>query len=250
MTWLAGRWRCTSGLGHGRRVGVAAGRCGRRAPVRWGWWIWRRSGALIAAHERLSERGDAKLRGLLRAGDPHGEVRLAWHANQTLRGLYDIDCPQLIGANLGGLADDLTNADCLPELRRLGRTLARWHTPIVNWHHARVSNGPTEAVNNLIQRASNAPPSDSAASRTTAFERSSTPANPTGRSSPASLPAEIRRALKRPARRSDATPIALANIGAPSKASRLGGLSITDSSGASTPPKDPQPPHPMSPRRA
>ena len=70
--------------------------------------LWRARRLLIAAHERLSDRGDAKLRGLLRAGDPRGEVRLAWHANQTLRGLYDIDCSQLAGAYLGELADDLT----------------------------------------------------------------------------------------------------------------------------------------------
>ena len=83
---------------------------------------------------------------------PHGEVRLAWHANQTLRGLYDIDCPQLAERHATELAADLRDADCPPELRRLGRTLGRWHTQIVNWHHARVSNGPTEAFNNLIKR--------------------------------------------------------------------------------------------------
>ena len=33
-----------------------------------------------------------------------------------------------------------------------GRTLAHWHTAIVNWHHARVSNGPTAAINNLMKR--------------------------------------------------------------------------------------------------
>ena len=37
-------------------------------------------------------------------------------------------------------------------MRRLGRTLARWHTATVNWHRARVSNGPTEAINNLVKR--------------------------------------------------------------------------------------------------
>ena len=37
-------------------------------------------------------------------------------------------------------------------MRRLGRTLARWHTAIVNRHRARVTNGPTEAINNLIER--------------------------------------------------------------------------------------------------
>ena len=86
--------------------------------------LYRARRLLISAHERLSERGDAKLRGLLAAGDPRGEVLLAWHAKETLRGLYDIDCPQLAGAYLAELSDDLTDTDCPPELRRLGRTLA------------------------------------------------------------------------------------------------------------------------------
>ena len=60
--------------------------------------------------------------------------------------------PKLAERYATELADDLQDADCPPELRRLGRTPARWHTPIVNWHHARVSNGPIEAVNNLIKR--------------------------------------------------------------------------------------------------
>ena len=114
--------------------------------------LYRARRLLISAHERLSERGDARLRGLLAAGDPHGGVRLAWHAKETLRGLYDIDCPELAERYATELADDLADADCPPELRRLGRTLAHWHTAIVNWHHARVSNGPTEAINNLIKR--------------------------------------------------------------------------------------------------
>ena len=107
--------------------------------------LYRARRLLISAHERLSEGGDAKLRGLLAADDPHGEVRLAWHAKETLRGLYDIDCPQLAERYATELVEDLRDADCPPELRRLGRTLARWHTQIVNWHHARVSNGPTRS---------------------------------------------------------------------------------------------------------
>ena len=109
---------------------------------------------LISAHERLSEGADTKLRGLLTAGDPQGEVRLAWHAKETLRGLYDIDCPRLADAYLSELVDDLTDTDCPPELSRLGRTLGRCHHQIINWHQARVTNGPTEAVNNLIKRCS------------------------------------------------------------------------------------------------
>ena len=39
-----------------------------------------------------------------------------------------------------------------PRPARLGRTIARWANQIVAWHRSRVSNGPTEAVNNLIKR--------------------------------------------------------------------------------------------------
>ena len=49
--------------------------------------------SLVAAHERISDRGRTRLRGLLDAGDPHGEVRTAWHATETVRGIYTIDSP-------------------------------------------------------------------------------------------------------------------------------------------------------------
>ena len=39
-----------------------------------------------------------------------------------------------------------------PEIQRLGRTLRAWFEKIANFHLARVSNGPTEALNNLIKR--------------------------------------------------------------------------------------------------
>jgi len=38
------------------------------------------------------------------------------------------------------------------ELRKLGQTLRKWFDKICNFHIARVSNGPTEALNNLIKR--------------------------------------------------------------------------------------------------
>ena len=38
------------------------------------------------------------------------------------------------------------------EVRRLGRTLNKWRDQIVAWHRSHVSNGPTEAVNNLVKR--------------------------------------------------------------------------------------------------
>ena len=42
------------------------------------------------ASERITEGGRTRLRGLLDAGDPYGEVREAWHAKETIRGVYDI----------------------------------------------------------------------------------------------------------------------------------------------------------------
>lgn len=41
---------------------------------------------------------------------------------------------------------------CSPEVRSLGRTLLRWVHQIAAWHASQVSNGPTEAANNLIKR--------------------------------------------------------------------------------------------------
>jgi transposase len=39
---------------------------------------------LTRADERLSEDGRSRLLGLLDAGDPRGEVRLAWHAKEVI----------------------------------------------------------------------------------------------------------------------------------------------------------------------
>jgi transposase len=39
-----------------------------------------------------------------------------------------------------------------PEVRQLGRTMRTWRTQIAAWHSAQVTNGPTEAMNNLAKR--------------------------------------------------------------------------------------------------
>ena len=107
---------------------------------------------LTAAHERLSTRGETRLLGLLDAGDPHGEVRLAWHAKETLRGVYQIDNPKLAAEYTLRLAADLQDESCPLEVNQLGRTIGRWATQISNWHQSKVTNGPTEGMNNLIKR--------------------------------------------------------------------------------------------------
>ena len=43
--------------------------------------LYRARRLLTKATERLDSAGEHKLMGLLEAGDPHGEVRMAWHAN-------------------------------------------------------------------------------------------------------------------------------------------------------------------------
>ena len=114
--------------------------------------LYRARRLLTKAHERLDERGETKLFGLLAAGDPHGEVRMAWHAKELTRSIYDITDADVAGEFVAQLADDLQDESCPEEVRSLGRTLSRWFDQIVAWHEAFVSNGPTEAINNLIKR--------------------------------------------------------------------------------------------------
>jgi transposase len=114
--------------------------------------LYRARRLLTKAHERLDERGDTKLRGLLAAGDPRGEVRMAWHAKEVTRSIYDLTDPDLAAEFVDQLGVDLQDESCPPEVRSLGRTIVRWRDQIVAWHQARVTNGPTEAVNNLIKR--------------------------------------------------------------------------------------------------
>jgi len=44
------------------------------------------------------------------------------------------------------LADTMNDRAYGPEIRRLGRTLARWSGQIAAWHRSHASNGPTEAI--------------------------------------------------------------------------------------------------------
>ena len=73
-------------------------------------------------------------------------------AKETIRSVYDITDCDLAAEFVDQLADDLRDDTMPEEVRSLGRTIARWRHQIVAWHRARVSNGPTEAVNNLVKR--------------------------------------------------------------------------------------------------
>ncbi|HEY5011484.1 MAG TPA: ISL3 family transposase [Acidimicrobiia bacterium] len=107
---------------------------------------------LTKADERLDDNGRTKLLGLLDAGDPRGEVRNAWHAKEVVRSIYDHHDPDLAVEFVERLGHDLQDTSCPTEVRSLGRTIIRWKDQIAAWHRAHVTNGPTEAANNLIKR--------------------------------------------------------------------------------------------------
>ena len=114
--------------------------------------LYRSRRLLVRADERLQDHGRSKLLGLLQAGDPRGEVRTAWHAKEVVRSIYDHHDPDLAVAFVERLGHDLQDQSCPLEVRSLGRTLIRWKRQIAAWHQAHLSNGPTEAANNLVKR--------------------------------------------------------------------------------------------------
>lgn len=104
------------------------------------------------AHERLDDRAQDKLTGLLAAGDPNGEVITAWHAKEAVRELYAHTDAKVALAWADQLSADMRDPSCPPEIRQLGRTMRRWRTQIAAWDEAQVSNGPTETINSLAKR--------------------------------------------------------------------------------------------------
>ncbi len=107
---------------------------------------------LTKADERLDERGRTRLLGLLDAGDPRGEVKTMWHAKEVVRSIYSHRDPVLALEFVTRLGHDLQDEDHPVEAHQLGRTLLRWRHQICAWHASGVTNGPTEAINNLIKR--------------------------------------------------------------------------------------------------
>jgi transposase len=107
---------------------------------------------LLTAAEQLTSRGRVRLRAGLAAGDPTGEVAVAWQGKELLRAVY--------------AASELAHARAalerfyrwsdgvgLAELSRLARTVRAWEAEILAWHATGgCSNGPTEAVNLLIKK--------------------------------------------------------------------------------------------------
>jgi transposase len=107
---------------------------------------------LITGRERLTETGQGRLLDLLADGDPDLHVFAAWCAKELVRRIYDQPDATEARAWIARIVGDFAQRWMPDEVRRLGRTLRVWIDQIVAWHDARVSNGPTEAINNLIKR--------------------------------------------------------------------------------------------------
>ena len=104
------------------------------------------------ARRSSSEEATARLASLLELGDPGAEVAIAYRVKERLRDFYRCSDPDEAEAMLLELQSHCTKKAMPPEIRRLGRTIKNWFDKITNYHLARVSNGPTEALNNLIKR--------------------------------------------------------------------------------------------------
>ena len=114
--------------------------------------LYRARRALLRGEETLDEKAAQRLASLLALGDPGAEVAIAYRIKERVRDFYrtfDLD-------EARRMLEELQN-HCLkrampPEIQKLGRTIKNWFDKIVNYHLVRVSNGPTEALNNLIKR--------------------------------------------------------------------------------------------------
>jgi transposase len=107
---------------------------------------------LLTGEERLDDKAQQRLASLLTLGDPNGEVAIAYRVKERLRDFYRCTDLHTARTMLSELIEHCKRPAMPFELRKLGGTLHKWFDKICNFHIARISNGPTEALNNLIKR--------------------------------------------------------------------------------------------------
>ena len=114
--------------------------------------LYRARRALLRGEEKLDEAAALRLQSLLELGDPDYEVAIAHRIKERLRDFYAERDPDEARRILEELQHHCLKRAMPPEVRKLGRTIKRWFDKLCNFHLARVSYGPTEALNNLIKR--------------------------------------------------------------------------------------------------
>ncbi len=111
-------------------------------------------GLLRHGAEHLTDRQQARLAAGLEAGDPHGEVELAWQCYQRLPAVYTGPQPAAVRRALAEKVIATFPSCPVPEVARLGRTLRSWRAQILAYFDTHgLSNGGTEAINLLIEKA-------------------------------------------------------------------------------------------------
>src|SRR5581483_2003538 len=105
---------------------------------------------LLVGHERLDPRAWDRLQAGL-VGDRWGEVEAAYLAKELLREVYTAPGPHGARRRLATFYRWCSDAQ-VPELARLAKTIRSWEAPVVAFHTTGMSNGPTEAVNLLIEK--------------------------------------------------------------------------------------------------
>jgi transposase len=106
---------------------------------------------LLVGRDRLTEHALERIHTAWAEGDPWHEVEAAWWGRELLRDVYAAD-------HLDAATDVLeaffawADQAQVPELSRLARTLKTWRAKVLAYHHRRLSNGRTEAMNLLIKK--------------------------------------------------------------------------------------------------
>lgn len=113
--------------------------------------LYRIRRVLLKGAERLTHRQHQRLEIGLRAGDRDDSVLEAWLAREQLRLVYaSRDLAQATSRIETLICDCADNH--VREVRRLGRTIKRWRTEILNNLVTHASNGITEAINLLVKK--------------------------------------------------------------------------------------------------
>jgi transposase len=122
------------------------GRRGRKADPA---WAHRR--LLLAAGDRLSKRGLARLKHLLAVDDPTNEIGAAWGVKELLRQLLAAPTAHDARHRLSRFYDAVLVAD-MPETTRLAETVDTWWPQIEAFLRLRITNARTEGSNRVIKQ--------------------------------------------------------------------------------------------------
>ena len=107
---------------------------------------------MLVGEEKLDAKATERLASLLALGDPGAEVAIAYRAKERLRDFYRANDAHEARRLLEDLKGHCLEPSMPPEVQKLGRAIDKWFEKICNYHIAKMTNGPTESINNLIKR--------------------------------------------------------------------------------------------------